>query len=236
MKYVILAHHKCATTWLQQFIRGYTTTFGVTGEVTVYSNRPLFPDSEFVVHLNSEYHLCRDYRAYKIMHIIRDPRDMVVSAYYSHRNVHKIWPRLIPQRALLRKISKEAGMLATWLFLEREIFMTDFSDPRAICCGPLYALRSWDWATDEMIVRTEDIATNTDMICSQFNEFFECDVSGIVRMFTFDRLSGRKVGDIDNFSHFRCGLPGQWKDELEPSLAEALYFSYQGMIDKYYAK
>jgi hypothetical protein len=52
------------------------------------------------------------------VHLFRDPRDMVVSAYFSHRNSHPIevdgvrWTELIRHRINLLKMDKDAGMAA----------------------------------------------------------------------------------------------------------------------------
>ncbi len=61
-------------------------------------------------------------------HYVRDPRDIVVSAYFSHRNSHatEAWPELIPYREKLRKVSKEEG-----LFMELEFRAEQFEEMRS---------------------------------------------------------------------------------------------------------
>jgi hypothetical protein len=46
-------------------------------------------------------------------HVIRDPRDVVVSAYFSHLNSHPTenWPALIEHRERLRNVCKDDGLL-----------------------------------------------------------------------------------------------------------------------------
>ena len=51
----------------------------------------------------------------RAFHLIRDPRDVCVSAYYSHLYSHAtdVWPELAPHRKQLQALTKERG-----LFLE----------------------------------------------------------------------------------------------------------------------
>jgi hypothetical protein len=55
---------------------------------------------------------------YHGVHLIRDPRDIIVSAYFSHRNSHPevfgglTWPEMLDQRKRLLELDKEAGMEA----------------------------------------------------------------------------------------------------------------------------
>lgn len=50
-------------------------------------------------------------------HVIRDPRDIVVSSYYSHMNSHPTkfwgveWPELVPHREALKSMSHDDGLL-----------------------------------------------------------------------------------------------------------------------------
>lgn len=47
------------------------------------------------------------------VHLIRDPRDILVSAYFSHRNSHPEagWPELVTHREALRALDMEEGLL-----------------------------------------------------------------------------------------------------------------------------
>ena len=47
------------------------------------------------------------------VHIVRDPRDVLVSAYFSHRNSHPTqdWPELVPHRQALRAANEADGLL-----------------------------------------------------------------------------------------------------------------------------
>ena len=50
--------------------------------------------------------------SFRGFHVVRDPRDVVVSGYFSHRNSHPTedWPELVPHREKLQAVSKEEGL------------------------------------------------------------------------------------------------------------------------------
>jgi hypothetical protein len=56
-------------------------------------------------------------------HVIRDPRDMIVSGYFSHRYTHPIngWVALAAHRAELARLSLHDGMLREMQFMDQFI-------------------------------------------------------------------------------------------------------------------
>ena len=154
MNLVFYGHHKAATSWLSGNFanlmrdsgwqgRGFNhlrfdeddlaeikllqaknraTFFLVTN--SCWADRELFPHSKGVP-------------------LIRDPRDMIVSAYHSHRESHPLFPGLAEERAQLQEASLEDGLviviegimnqilkeLGKWKFGEdRDIFEVRFED------------------------------------------------------------------------------------------------------------
>jgi len=90
--------------------------------------RAVFDDSQFQQNLpeftaregidflsfgNADYRFTRALPAHRGVHIIRDPRDIVVSAYFSHLYSHATtgWKDLQAHRDRLRNLSKEDGLL-----------------------------------------------------------------------------------------------------------------------------
>jgi hypothetical protein len=69
--------------------------------------------------------------------VIRDPRDIVVSAYFSHLHSHPTveWPELTLHRQKLQHLSEKEGLL-----LEMEFRQQEFQD-----------LRGWDYAQPNIL-------------------------------------------------------------------------------------
>jgi len=80
-------------------------------------------------------------------HIIRDPRDIVVSAYFSHLHSHATdnWPELSAYRAKLKNLSKDEGLLWEMEYLRREFEQ----------------LYEWDYAQENVLeLKMEDVIAN----------------------------------------------------------------------------
>jgi len=237
---IVFTHHKCASTWLLQILKRYCATYNKRLYFTELTAAPPPPGEKFdaVLFLNSDYDVSAqcyqpwlDSGSRPALHVIRNPLDIVVSAYYSHLSSHPTegWPELIRQREVLRGLDKAAGMLATWVFLERIDFDTGVA-------GPLHAMRRWKY--DDVRIRTvrmEDLVGNAEFARAEMQAVLGEDVGGIISELTFERLSGgRPPGIKDDRSHYRVGLPHQWADEMEGSLARAIYQKYKRIFDAYY--
>lgn len=79
-------------------------------------------------------------------HVVRDPRDILVSAYFSHLHSHatRDWPELVEHRRRLRGLEKEEG-----LHLEMDFIADVFR-----------AIRDWDYDTDHVLELTFRELTN----------------------------------------------------------------------------
>jgi lipopolysaccharide transport system ATP-binding protein len=83
--------------------------------------------------------------------------------------------------------------------------------------------RSWLQSGDT-VVRYEDLITNGK---TAFEHLF-CDrldlpvsprqVGLAVEACSFEKLHGRKLGQVDEKAHARQGLPGDWKNHFTPAL------------------
>ncbi|MCE9608943.1 MAG: sulfotransferase domain-containing protein [Chthoniobacter sp.] len=238
---IIFTHHKCATMWLSHILQKFSRISGRSFFQTPCTDEAMpqnLPVPDMVLLLNSSYDFCA--QAYlpclgrgtpSPIHVIRNPLDLIVSAYYSHRNTHAVdeWPELAIHRKVLLSLDKVDGMIATWNFLER----FDFMGP---VLGPLFCLRRWNFADPRIrTVRMEDLTG--DFTCAQreLQDLLGSDLSAILSQFTFETMSGgRPQGVVDDQHHYRSGKPGQWIHEMDPSLVRVVYHAYQPIFDTYY--
>jgi hypothetical protein len=117
---IYFGHHKCMTSWINRvigrvcaemgwrFVEVFDTTLSGMDPVACAASSPGFmtftdPEPADVARLG----------AFVGFHVIRDPRDVVVSAYFSHLNSHPTenWPALVAHRERLRAASKDDGLL-----------------------------------------------------------------------------------------------------------------------------
>ena len=241
MPNILVTHHKCASNWLVKIFKSYCQTFKLSLFVTHIDKLtpPLDKQLNVILFINSDYEFltqqCQPWLSEgdeSILHMIRNPLDIIVSAYYSHLATHPLeqWPELAHQRDILKKLNKTAGMLATWSFLERSDMHS------AAHAGPLFAMRRWNYSDSRIKTLTMEKLTNDHQLAStELQHLLGNDLAEILSEITFEKLSnGRTKGVIDNDSHYRCGQPNQWVDEMDVSLAQAVYYEYKEIIDTYY--
>lgn len=237
---IVFTHHKCASKWLVSVLTACSAAFDKPLFKTHLSRSSPPQGRNFDISLvvNSDYDTCiESYGPWltpgsrPALHVIRNPLDIVVSAYYSHLSAHSLvdWPQLAHQRDILLSLDKTSGMLATWVFLER-------GDFHAGAIGPLSALRRWNFDDPRIkTVRMEDLVGDVEFARSELWSLLGEDPAEILSQFTFDKLSGgRPAGVVDNENHYRSGLPHQWMHEMDRSLARAICQSYKHIIDTYY--
>lgn len=148
-------HHKCMTSWVNRllgrvceelnwkFVQVFDPRLLKAGVAEhVRAERP-----DILAYTDPEPELIRTLGNIVGFHIIRDPRDIVVSAYYSHLNSHptKDWPELVEHRAKLKQLSKDDGLIAEMDFRRDEF--------RQMC--------EWDYDQENILeLRMEDLIAN----------------------------------------------------------------------------
>jgi hypothetical protein len=154
-------HHKCATQWITAILADICATthlrmFEVSRieewdfadlRALVQCFRP-----DVLVYPNAEIGQVKLLPQLRGFHVIRDPRDLIVSAYFSHLHSHSLetWPRLAEHRRQLQAADKSAGLL-----LEMEFSRRVLAD-----------IAGWDYAQPDVLeLRMED------MIASPVEQF-----------------------------------------------------------------
>ena len=167
-------HHKCASMWVHSICQQVCLELGLKfGEVFV--DRHFDGDLEryvrerkvdFLLYGNAEFQQIQrlPMETVRAFHYVRDPRDIVVSAYFSHRNSHSIdpWTGLVEYREKLRSCSKEQG-----LFLELDFRSQQFQE-----------MRDWENHTDNGSIRSYKIE---DVVSNPYQSFLDIfDFLGLV--------------------------------------------------------
>ena len=229
------SHHKCGTVWATSVIDDVCAAAGLTavrhdndtrfaGDILEWRKSHPF---DFWCYTNADYTFVRGVEVAGF-HVVRDPRDLVVSAYFSHLYSHpeQGWPRLGHYRRFLRTLSEEEGLL-------REM---EFSAP------VMADMLVWDEHPPGIrLVHFEDlIAAPAPRFCEIFADLgilpgrvSEATVREIVARHAFERLSGgRKKGQEDLRHHFRKGTPGDWRNHFTPRHTEYFWRLYSSLLVK----
>jgi Sulfotransferase domain len=153
-------------------------------------------------------------QVYRAFFVQRDPRDILVSWYFSMKHSHPILGNIPQLRQTLNAARFEDGILYAMEHLHRS--------------GHFEALASWIDAPksdpNAAVFRFEDLIgpTSLDVFSALFkhcNIFIPRDVlKGILTKYSFQALSGREQGDERPEAHYRKGISGDWKNYLDEAL------------------
>ena len=154
---VYFGHHKCATGWTGGILReialhmglnfnvvNQTRNFSAEGSLQGYVHQH---EVDVLSYANAKIEHASTLSFHRGIHVVRDPRDVLVSAYFSHRKTHSTeeWPELIDHRARLNRRSKEEGLL-----LEMEFSRPFFDD-----------MYTWDYTQENVLeLRMEDVTAS----------------------------------------------------------------------------
>ena len=148
-------HHKCASSYISDIICCAAREVGLHGaSVTTPAtfghdlNRWVQDHNlDLLVYRMSDYEYVKKLREFKGLHVIRDPRDVVVSAYFSHLYSHPIEgiPVIAGLRERLQNLSEEDGLL-----LEMDSREQQFK-----------CMAGWDYSLPNMLeIKYEDLVRN----------------------------------------------------------------------------
>ncbi len=122
-------HHKCASTWIHSILDTVCADAGLK-IAYLYAPRNFGGDLakhirdeqiDLVSYVNADANYLNGLPPFRGFHVVRDPRDILVSGYFSHKNSHPTddFPELPAHREALKNASKDEG-----LHLEMEFVFT----------------------------------------------------------------------------------------------------------------
>lgn len=112
---------------------------------------------DVLVYSNAEIRQVKTLGRLRGFHVVRDPRDLIVSAYYSHLYSHSLetWPGLAEHRRRLQATDQSAGLLLEMDFSRR--VLSDMGD--------------WDYAQPDVLeLRMEDLIATPSVHVSRIVE------------------------------------------------------------------
>jgi len=231
---ICFGRHRCASTWLAEILIDVSRDLGL--QFGYVHNEESFGGDigrhvqekgiGLLVFANAQRSYLTTLPPYRGFHVIRDPRDQLVSAYFSHRDSHVLQPWLEEQRAALRAVDHDAG-----LHLEMDFFIMEFI---------LGQLRDWDFNNPRILeLRFEEVTLQPERALRGAFEFvglFERGLSterfqSIVQQHAFEAKSGGRIrGQIDEKSHYRRGVAGDWRNHFTAEHVEHFKRKYNDLL------
>jgi len=226
--YVFFGHHKAASTWIFRICRSICDQLGLSFETNPDLDGGKEPRADFIAFGNAEIHHAKHLSEFRGFHVIRDPRDIIVSAYFSHKLSHPIegedW--LVGPREILNTVDQEQGLrlsiewraeqfkrMGDWMYDHGNIYESRFE-----------ILTTWPEVEFKNIFKFLGLLPDP-LTPELLTEILEANA--------FARLTGgRKKGIEDVESHYRKGIPGDWRNHLHGSNKEVVKERYgQLLID-----
>ncbi len=220
-------YHKVGTVWFARVLREVAAEFGMSfGTGNDYSSISRFEtrqDHGVFVDIGSHVKLGL-LKSYVGSHMIRDPRDVVVSGYFYHLWTEEPWANLpmaeyrgMSYREYLNSLDEEQGIHAE---IRRVSFWVSH-------------MQAWDFSNPRMFeIRYEDIRKDEDLVFRRmFSHYGFSDraverCSQIAQKYTFARLA-EGTG-----SHLRSGRIGEWHERFSQAHKEAFKACYPGAVVK----
>ena len=268
---IFYSHHKCGTMWLDSIFRTLCRETGHKYKFYVQAKDFAFDlDSEigkqkvdFATYADSVPKYLPKPGTTKGVHVVRDPRDVLISGYFSHLKTHVTyrWEALVKHRAALEKLPLNEGLrlemdfsdqffqsLRTWRerageILEiryEQIINDEFRTIMRILSHLEFLKRPRDQHNYERF--GEDLFVYGNILLDRLKlsslsakslPSWEQAAKVIMRN-TFEvKSAGRTRGVADTGSHFRKGVAGDWRNYFDKELASAFACRYQEILEKY---
>lgn len=263
-------HHKCASTWVHNIVGtlcddaawrcAYLANEGMfDGDLSAWLARN---PTEFLCYVNADMRQVEPLRGrFRGFHMVRDPRDILASAYFSHKHSHKThaWPELVEHRQRLLAVSQDEGLMlemdfnadvfdemGRWdgqqpdvLELKMEEFTTDplnqwlavFRHLGIIDEGHYGKRQAWGF-----LLRSCLNVAHRHLHLPTRNRLATLPAEralGVVFDHRFEtKTGGRSEGKEDVTSHYRKGVAGDWANHFRPEHVAEFKRRYGALLVK----
>lgn len=265
LQFLHLTHHKCGTRWMNSICSEVCMSLGKTWQSA--SNKNLFNGNmdqfartnrvHFLSYTNAEYEWVSMDPDVMGFHVIRDPRDILVSSYFSSLKTHsdRNWPELTEHRKQLQGASEEEGILlemdfitdvfeslAKWNYEDARILEVKMEDLmlnnyREILriFSHLGLLKEDDKSTSSLKVQAVGLlrsAVNRLSVVHLYPDVIPVlNLLAIVHRNRFEgKAGGRNPGDENRDSHYRKGISGDWKNHFTFHIRDRFKQQYGGLL------
>lgn len=189
--------------------------FSQLGNPNEFTFNEPFAKNAIVTHLfigYSSYLSIPKPEKYKTFFVLRDPRDIVVSWYFSTKNSHAPIGKLSERRKELQNLSLSEGLKYTIDILEK---------------GTFESQRAWMQASKEQqdikIFRYEDLAHSHQSFLIQLFDYLDIvipnkEFTALCERHKYESYSkGRNQGSENINAHYRKGIAGDWENYFDHS-------------------
>ncbi len=223
--YFFFGHHKCATNWMRRLFRDFCQSNSWNYEVFGGKHDSLeqnSADNFMHMYVSAKPKHVKDMtEKSRGFHLIRDPRDAMVSGYWSWKKTHQNNNQeILKTKEKLNKLSLESGLIE---MLDHIPLIRD--------------LESWQFGKYNNVLETKyEKLVATPM--SAFHEIFDYlginiskeALSNLVEKYSFKSITNRPPGQENVNSHFRKGISGDWKNYFTDEIKNKFKDRYGNLL------
>lgn len=233
MQYHVVTFHKAASNWTRRLFRDIATRQGAN----IWINKPNVSAINHNVDNGSDDTVCiyrtaarKDFDkkalpGEKVVLCVRDPKDVLVSQYFSWLKSHQNnTEELLATRERLKSMSLQDGLRL--LVDENRIMMCrtsmDWSD---VIAGP-----------HAHLVKYEALKSDFHQTMKDAGQHLGIDLptpylDTLHQKYSFESRTGRSAGSEDSGGHYRKGVAGDWVNYFDGPLTEAFNERYGPVCD-----
>ncbi len=208
---LIGTHHKTGTVWLKKIFQRACGDFGLRFFSGQQGHRPY--DLDVYFHGHSKFDLESLGKPYRGIHVIRDPRDRIVSGCFYHQKSDEPW--LHEEKAEFGGSTYQQKINSFSSVEDKLLFEMENSGSNGI-----REMLEWNYKNhDFMEVKYEDLIRDYDL--SQFHRIFSflhVPGSAIPRFLEIAYDNSLFSGNVSKSMHVRSGTTAQWKQYFSPKL------------------
>jgi hypothetical protein len=223
------SHHKVGTVWFRNVLNAVAAEYGLRCRDAIGGQLQGRGAPDIILDFHSAVDLSGLARV-RGSHMIRDPRDVVVSGYFYHLWSRELWlheprPELGGRsyQQHLRGLNQEEGLAFE---------MENLTE------STIRGMMRWNYRNPVfMEIRYEDILKDEPALFAALFAhygFQERAIARSVRLagrFSFQKVTHRRVGEVGAKTHLRSGQPGQWQQYLTVAHREQFRRLFPGALD-----
>lgn len=207
----VATHHKVMTTYFTAVLR--PLAFALRLPYQKVHSEPPGAQARLVLSMHGKLDLPALGR-YRGIHVMRDPRDMIVSGYHYHKWTLEDWVHRPDENGVSYQEKLNRADSHDGLFMEIDHFIFFYRR----------TLENWDISDPDIYEVAYEDLMGSDRARIYGEMFAHLGLEGrdhdlatdLMRLLEAKSRSGRSAGAVVAKSHLRSGRSGQWQAELEP--------------------
>ena len=227
------AHHKAGTNWFGRIFKKISAQFDWKYEIGNKANSLPDTGTDIFLHFQSNFDFSL-LPPYVGTHLIRDPRDMVVSGYFYHLWCNELWCKMpVPEfdgksyQQVLNSLDKEDGILF------------EMTSPRGAFKNTASRMLNWNFQNQYILeLKYEEIILDVENHFLRIFDHYGFNsketefAMQAVDQCRFEKIAGHKQGSEKTNSHYRKGIAGDWKNHFTEPHKKAFKDLYPGLLEK----